>query len=269
VSDAATPTTTAVAPATPVTGMVSPDTGPGPTGQGAAPTAPVQVETPEPVETAPLNLEDREVPAETAEPQGYEPTGDAGLDVALAFIGGLGFSAAHPAVKAAQQGDFTPMEAVLKRMGTRAAGYEPYLKVAKDYAERAAATQQAAGKETETAVVSAVGGAANWNAIQKWASQNADPAEKTQINAAFAAGPLVAATMAQRLAEAYKQSGQSTIKPEAAVQSGASGGVTAPNAISPAEFKAELVKLQAKHGWSVGNSPEYQHLLARRKAYQG
>ena len=42
----------------------------------------------------------------TADAYSYEPTGDAGLDYALAFVGNLGYGDSHPAILAAWAGAF-------------------------------------------------------------------------------------------------------------------------------------------------------------------
>lgn len=235
-----------------------------PAGEQQAPVGETQGET-----AAPLNVDDTSIPAEDAPTQAYQPTGNAGLDLGLQFIGNLGFGADHPAVKALAKGDFAPIEKALSGMGDRAAGYQPYLQVAKDYAKQELAKAEASSKETETAVVQAVGGTAQWNAIQKWASENADPQEKVQINAAFKAGPLVAAAMARQLAQVYAASGQATTATPTGLKNGAAGGTATTGALSPEQYRAEVAQLRAKHGWNLDQTPEYKQLQQRRKAYQG
>lgn len=257
----ATPQGTVMAPSdtVPVTTPVSPT---------QPPAAPAAEETVAPLDISPppdlSGAPDEEAPAVQ-----YNPTGDTGLDLALQFVGALGFGPSHPAIDAATKGDFSKLETVLKGMGDKAEGYERYLGVAKDSYDRAQGKVKETQKASETAVLSAVGGASNWNQIQKWAAANAEPDEARQINAALNAGPLAAAAIAAQLAQAYKASGQSTIKPNTGLAEGASGGTGGGNALSPTEYKAELAKLQAKIGYKVGSSAEYAELQARRKSYKG
>lgn len=218
----------------------------------------------------PLNLNEPEKKEESLQPDEdvvvtYEPTGDSGLDVALAYVGNLGFDHDHPGVVAALAGDFGPIEAALKALGQKAKGYAPYLAAAKDAHERAVARNQV----VLDAVVAEVGGVANWNAIRDWASKNADPAEKVEINNAFAAGKITATLMASRLAQAYKNSGQSTLAPASGLKSGAGKGDDNTSALTPAQFKAELAKLSAKHGSRTGETAEFKQLVQRRQAYKG
>ena len=47
----------------------------------------------------------------------YDATGDAGLDYALNFVGKLGYGDTHPAIMAAQKGDFSLIRAELATKG--------------------------------------------------------------------------------------------------------------------------------------------------------
>ena len=75
----------------------------------------------------------------TSEPFQYEPTGDAGLDYALDFIGKLGYSDAHPAVRAAITGDFSLIRAELSTRGVQ--GADAVVKLAEDAHARFAAKE--------------------------------------------------------------------------------------------------------------------------------
>ena len=198
----------------------------------------------------------------------YEKTGDAGLDVALSYIGERGFKPDHPAMQAAMKGDFTLIEAELAKLGEKAKGHAAIVNLAKDSYSRKQAAGTAAATATAKAVHEAVGGAANWAAIQAWAAANADPDEKAQLNAAFKTGGVAATAAATYLAGLFAKHGKaapkSAVKPEA--------GNTPPNggnALSPREFSAESQALYAKLGARMEASREYADLRARRQAYRG
>lgn len=226
-----------------------------------------------PVEAQPLDLNDKvpEVADDTPDEDlivTYDPTGDVGLDLALAFVGQRGFQPDHPGIVAAHSGDFVPLEKALKAMGAKAKGFETYIAAAKE----AHARTVAKGKDLQDAVVTVVGGAENWNAIRAWAQASASDSEKREINAAFQSGKLMATMMAERLALAYQQSGNSNLKPASGVKTGAGAGGSAASAngpLSPDSYKAELGKLHAKYGAKAGNRPEFAELTARRQAYKG
>lgn len=199
----------------------------------------------------------------------YNPTGDPGLDLALAFIGNLGYGPDNPAVKAAETGDFAPIEAALKAQGDKAKGYERYLAAAKASYAAAAAKNKATEEAAETAIYEAAGGKEAWAAVHAWVSKEASAEQKQQIEAAFRAGTLPAAAMARQLADLYRQSGASKLPPKAVATptagaaSAASGG-----ALSPAEYKAEIRKLEAKYGYRLQETQEYADITARRRAYR-
>lgn len=223
---------------------------------------------------APLTLDDEKPPvvpdADTNILYEYNPTGDAGLDVALGFVGQLGFGPDHPAIKAATTGDFSKIEDALTKLGDKAKGFQRYLGAAKESYTRRADQRKAVETATQKAVVDAVGGVANWNAIQKWAAANADEGEKASINASFAAGGFAAVAAAKELLTLWKASGQSAAKPKAVLKDGAAsepGSSTGP--LSPREYIDAFKDLQRKLGQKAQASSEHQALIARRRAYRG
>lgn len=207
-------------------------------------------------------------PAEGAEVIEYDPTGDTGLDLALGFVGGLGFGPTHPAIVAAQTGDFTKLEAAMGKMGDRAKGFDRYLKVAKESSERVLAKRDAAHKATADVVYGAVGGEEAWKGISAWVLEVSDPDELKQVNAALAAGGVQAKAMANQLAQLYKAAGKATAK--SAVKQGASNvTASAGGPLNPEEYKAALRELTAKHGSRVDSTPEFAEITQRRRAYKG
>lgn len=233
--------------------------------------APAESEKPAPVEAAPLSL-DPPKPAEVPDPASdvtydYAPTGDVGLDLALNFIGGLGFGPDHPAIKAATTGDFTKVEEQMKKLGDKAKGHERFLQAAKESYERRAVATKTLEDTTAKAVHAAVGGIENWNAIQAFAAANADPAEKAQINAAFKAGGVAAVSVAKELLGYWKASGESKVAPKAVLKDGAEKVVsTTSGPLDQRGFVDEFKALERKHGRKARGTAEYATLVQRFNA---
>jgi hypothetical protein len=221
---------------------------------------------------APLNVDPPKAPVTPDPAEGvvveYQPTGDTGLDLALRFVGNLGFGPDTPEIKAATTGDFGPMEAKLKTMGDKAKGYEQYLKVAKESQQRNVAARKAKDDSTLAAVVSAVGSVAQWNAVHAWVQAEADAGQKAEINAALQSGPLAASAMARQLAEMFKLSGKSTQVPKAVAKDDAGATSQVAGSLTPSAFKDEVRKLEAKFGHRLMDTPEYAAIKARRLAYR-
>lgn len=195
----------------------------------------------------------------------YAPTGDAGLDLALEFVGKLGYGPQHEAIVAAQKGDFSVLEAALKAQGDKAKGYDRFLTLAKQSFERGTEKAKSAEAETRKVVYEAAGGEKAWNDIQAWAAANADPEEKEQINAMLKAGGLQARLAVQGLAQLYNAQLQ-TKPPAAALKPGASTTPASAGALTAAEYAREVQSLRAKLGASFDTSPDYAALQARRRA---
>ena len=243
----------------------------------AAPAAPAAPGTPPVAPPAPANPTSFAPPPAPKAPAPdeevvyeYVPTGDPGLDLALTYVGGLGFGPDNPAIKAAESGDFGPLESALKALGAKAQGYDKYLAAAKASYEAAAARNKAREEAAEKAIYEAAGGKEAWSAIHAWVSQEASPEQKQQIETAFRAGELPAAAMARQLADLYRQSGKSKLPPKAVASptAGAAPSAASGGALSPAEYKAEIRKLEAKYGYRLQETKEYADIVARRRAYR-
>lgn len=198
----------------------------------------------------------------------YNKTGDAGLDVALQYVGARGFGPDHPAIVAAQKGDFAVLEAELAKLGDKAPGFAAYVELAKDSYGRRQTAAKAASDATSKIVYDAVGGAPQWAAIQTWAQENADPAEKAQLNAAFKAGGMVARAAAKELAALYKKAGNPAPKSVVKVDAGAHAPVAA-GTLDGKQFGAATAALYAKLGNRMQESAEYAALVAQRRAHRG
>lgn len=240
---------------------------PAPTNVSAPPVAPAATGAEQP---APLNVDAPKAPV-TPDPEEnvvvqYTSTGDAGLDIALDFVGRLGFGPERPEIQAAQKGDFAPLEATLKSLGDKAKGYEKFLSVAKESHGRVVASKKDKEDATTKAVVEAAGGVAQWNALQAWVVAEADNEQKTAINAAFSMGGFAAASMVRQLAQLFAQSGASkkvaaVVKPTAGSETPAQGG-----ALSKEAYKDGLRQLEAKYGSRMTETDAYKELSARRLA---
>jgi hypothetical protein len=207
----------------------------------------------------------------TAEPTGpviieFNPTGDAGLDMALGFFGKLGLGPGDKAFDAAANGDFAMLKAKLGQLGNKATGYEGFVALAEQaYAKGAEANKSKVAKDV-AAIHAAVGGADQWKAIQAWASANADPHEKAEVNAALRSGGVAAKAMAQWLAGKYAKADGTTIEPADVVVPGGAGKApaSANGALSAKDYAAEVQAARQKLGYKFDGSKEYAALQARR-----
>lgn len=208
-----------------------------------------------------------------AEPVGpvvieFNPTGDAGLDMALGFFGKLGLGPGDAAFDAASNGDFGMLKAKLGQLGDKAKGHEGFIALAEQaYAKGADAAKGKIAKDV-AAIHQAVGGEAQWKTIQKWASENAEPAEKVEVNAALRQGGVAAKAMAQWLAGKYAKAAGTTVEPASVVVPDASkpGAPAVNGALSAKDYAAEVAAARQKLGWNFDGSREYQALQARRAA---
>ena len=219
-----------------------------------------------------------DAPAENATPNpdtsqefSYDPTGDAGLDYALNFVGKLGYGDTHPAIMAAQKGDFSLLRAELATRGV--AGSDAVLALAEQAYTRFAAEDAKKAEELAGFAAQAAGSAENWAIVRAWAAQEATPQEKAQVNAALAQGGLVAQGVIGQLVNLYQQ--KHTLPKDAAdvARPGAVGTAAPSNEPMTAKAYAQAVEaLRQKLGNRTEDSPEYaalqsQRLAARRAGY--
>ena len=254
-SAAPAPAAPAPAPVAAPAGFTAPAPAPAPEAQPApAPAAPV----PAPAPAAP---EANEPP-----PVVYEATGNAGLDLALDFVGARGFGPEHPAIVAAGEGDWTQLEAALKALGDKAAGWERILAVGRaDYAKVADA-RKAEFEKVSSQIEAVTEG--NWDKVQEYARTIADDAEKANINAAIASGGIAAVAVAQYLTGLWKQSDQYVKTGKEPLKEAPAAAAPTSNALSPQQYAAEVQKL-GNQGKVYTGSPEYAALQARRAAWRG
>lgn len=235
--------------------------------QPAAPAAPA----PEAIGEVPAVVASAPDAATTGSTFAYQETGDAGLDVALQFVGSLGIGPEHPAMVDAMDGKFDKIEAYLSAMGDKSKGWERMVNLAKS----SYATTQATTTANQTAITSVVNEVAGspeaWAQVKAWAGANADPSEKAAINAMLSAGPLEARAAAALLTAQYRSAGGTVVQPAAAVvQNAAPAAPTGNGALSPSEYTKAVSELKSRIGsFSLDASPEYAALKTRRIAWQG
>lgn len=199
----------------------------------------------------------------------YEPTGDVGLDMALAFVGKAGIGGEHPAMQAALEGNFDMLRAVLGAKGIQ--GWEQYVALGeKSYAN----TQKANGekaKAAQKAIHEAAGGPEQWAAIREWAAANATPEEKAAVNAQLNAGGVTAKMAAVYLAGLYAKAGNVNEDGAPVVRDGATRGTPSTNtgALDGKAYAREVAALHQKLGGNMEESKEYAALQRRRAAFRG
>lgn len=216
----------------------------------------------EPTKPEPAKVEDT--------PVAYEPTGDVGLDLALDFVGKAGIDIDHPAMKAAQEGDFSILKATLAAKGVQ--GWEQFVALGEAAYTRTQETAKANNAKIASLVHETAGGAEQWAEVQKWAAANATPEEKAEINALLNKGGLAAKGAVQYLVGAYNRAANVDTTPDDPLaRAGRGGGApTADNApLSPRAYSDAVAQLNARLGGRLEGSREYAALQARRQAYRG
>lgn len=195
----------------------------------------------------------------------YDPTGNASLDYALDFVGQLGYGPAHPAILAAQDGNFHLIAAELAREGVR--GADAVIALAKEAYEQEKGKVETQKQEIAKFAYEQAGGQQNWQQVQAWASANATPAEKAQINSLLASGGFAAQSAISFLVSQYSKTNTLNKAPAAVAKSnaGAARGQDTGGALSAAEYGRLVQELVYSNGGrDVSNTREYQDLQARR-----
>lgn len=199
----------------------------------------------------------------------YDATGDAGLDMALDFVGKFGIGPEDPAMAAAADGNFDLLAAKFAAMGAKAQGYEKFLALGKASYAAVQATAKATSEKNAEAIYNVVGGKERWETVKTWAGKEAEPEEQTAVNAALNAGGMQAKAMAMYLDTLFDKASGVTVKGRSAVSGNAAGGAPANGgALSPRAYTAEAEKLSRKLGGRLDGSPEYKQLQARRAAWR-
>ncbi len=243
----------------------------------AAPASPVATPTPAP---APVHLDapagpvvtppaaDPVAAPDTPGPVTYAPTGDAGLDVALGFVGKLGISMEDPAMQATASGDFSLIKAKLATMGAAAAGWEQMVALAEQANDRAVAAETESLTAISDAVHECARGAEQWGVVNAWASANATAEEKAAVNAMFDAGPVQARAAALMLIGLHAKAAGTVVNPAPATRDAPANQGQGQAPLNRRDFAKAVDQLARKIGpQNMNNSPEYAALIARRQAY--
>lgn len=188
--------------------------------------------------------------------------------MALSFVAKHGFGPGHPAVVAAEKGDFSLIGAELAAKG--ATGWEQHVKLAEQWFERSEAARADNDKATATLVTSIAGSAEAWGEVSNWASQNAEPVEKEVINGLLAQGGFAAELAAGWLVNAFRNATGNSYQGKSAVNPNASAAPPTSFApLDPKSYGSEVAALRARMGNSMEGSREYEALRQRRMAYRG
>lgn len=231
-----------------------------------APQAPVQLDLNAPAPVAPPVAPP---PAEPA-PATFDPTGDPKMDVALAFFAKAGMKPDSPSVVAAQAGDFSLLKAELSAAGKP--GWQEHVALAEASFQEASAAATAIKEKSSAAVLSVFDSPDQWNEVRTWAAGVADDAEKAQINAMFAAGPVAAKAAAMYLKQQFAAAGNVVAKtappavaPNRSAPAPATGGT-----LTKQQFAQEVQELVRTKGSRVIDEagPEYMALVRRRQAHR-
>lgn len=201
-----------------------------------------------------------------ANPVVYDATGNAGLDLALEFIGGLGFGPEHPALTAASDGDFAPLKEAMGKLGDKAKGWERYVKLGEEAYSNQANTRKEADEKALKSIVEAAGGKDDWEAIRSWASANATDAEKVEVNAALKMGGRVATQMVQALRTQWLAKAERDAP--SAVKDSARTNATSTEVLTAEAYQKEVAALHRKHRGDLEGRgyKEYEALQHRRIA---
>ena len=238
------------------------------TNEPVAPVIPVAPVVPEQIGEAPKAEPVAPVVATEGEVIAYEPTGDVGLDMALGFVGKAGINASHPAMLAAQTGDFTILKATLAAKGVQ--GWEQFVALGEAAYARTTADNDKKAVASRDAIYKEAGGEESWNAIKTWAGTNATPEEKAEINALLNQGGLAAKGAVKYLSDAYARANNVEVNPRDPLANAGKGGNASVNGpLSPKEYSAAVGQLNNKLGGRLEGSKEYADLQRRRSAYAG
>lgn len=246
-------------------GEVSPPANPVPT---PAPAPPAPEPAPTPAPAAPPTPIDPIAPVEKVDTKGrvtFEPTGDAGLDIALDYFGGLGLGLDTPEMQEAINGNFQYLEAKIAALGEKGAGGEKYIGLAKAAHERHVQNETAAYEERKKVAYDAVGGEENWNKVQEFVTANAEPAELEAVKSAMATGGIVARAVAEMLHRQYMTASGTEIEPARPTVNQSTAPVGS-GQLTLAGYREELNKLVAEVGsHRVNDDPRYARLRDKYK----
>lgn len=223
----------------------------------SAPAAP----TPDPAGS--LNLQPAAPePAATAVPD----YGDNGLNIAADyFVNTVGLSLDSRELTEAAKGNFALLEAKLEVLGDKAKGSAPILALAKESVQRMAEAEKARHSATVAAVHTAVGGEANWKAVQHYARTNLPAEQLKEASEALSSGGLQAVAMARYLLSAATSNPNVSVQGQPATTTNAvAESLQGVAPLTREQYRQEYRKLIAAKGISgAAKSEELRALNAR------
>lgn len=231
----------------------------------ATPEAPVQ--TPAQPAADALNLEaPPAAPAASVTPEALPDYGDNGLNIAADyFVNTVGLSLDSRELVEAAKGNFALLEAKLEVLGDKAKGSGPILALAKESVQRMVETEKARHNATVEAVHTAVGGEANWKAVQQYARTNLPAEQLKEASEALSSGGLQAVAMARYLLSAATSNPNVSVKGQPATSpSAVAESLQGVAPLTREQYRQEYRKLVAEKGIAgAARSEELRALNAR------
>jgi hypothetical protein len=192
--------------------------------------------------------------------------GDNGLNIAADyFVNTLGLDINGRELSEAAKGNFHLLEAKLEVLGEKAKGSGPMLRLAQEAVSRVQNATKAQHAETVTKVHEAVGGEANWKAVQQYARTSLPADQLKQAQDTLSQGGLAAVAMARHLLSLASSHPQVTVQGQPTSSSdGVSQSLQGVAPLTREQYRSEYKKLIASMGIKgASNSPELRALNAR------
>lgn len=202
-------------------------------------------------------------PAAAAEAFSYEPTGNPALDLALGIVATAGIDPEHPALVAAQGGDFDLLAAELAIRDPKGADQAVALLKREYEAElKRAEEREVAVGET---ILAQAGTAEAWTQAVEWVRGEASEEEKSALNEMLA-DPIKAKIAAAYVVNTYRLATNADAAPTTsavAPTAAARPSQQSSGPITRRELAEEGQKLYAKYGDRYRESSEFKALAAR------
>lgn len=201
--------------------------------------------------------------AQEAQEFTYEPTGYANADYALGVIGKAGIGPEHPAVVAAYDGDFGQLQHLLASKNIP--GADALLTMLKDASDQHSAKTKEESERIAADVHQLAGGKEQWEAVQQWATQNADDGEKEILNDLFkdTRTHKIAATYLLAMYDKAQVPHEPSASVEGARPAPASAPAAAAGPLDRKGFADAARELYKKFGDNYTGTPEYAALAKR------
>lgn len=216
----------------------------------------------------PLSLEPAVTPVTTtaAEPKDIGDLGDHGLNIAADFfVNTLGLDLDGRELTEASKGNFHLLEAKIEVLGDKAKGAGPMLALAKESISRLQGAEKDRLTKTTAMVHEAVGGEANWKAVQQYARTNLPADQLKQASEGLSQGGFVAVAVAKQLLSLASTHPQVSVQGQPATNvEGVSASLQGVAPLNRQQYRVEYRKLVEKYGITgAAKSDELKALNAR------